>query len=157
MCLPSHAKPRLHTLTPLSSQLPCHACPLQIIYTIDNSSDSTTEWRDDAGREHSLWTEPNSLLAVEVSQLQGSWRGLEGGLRAARARPPPGPPPPPPRPPPPQGCRACVVTVQYTCLPGVGQQPSTLMLCSMVLVVAAPNLSCLCCCCCCCCWTHAAG
>jgi hypothetical protein len=44
---------------------------LQIIYTIDNSSDSTTEWRDDSGKEHSLWTEPNSLLAVEVSAARG--------------------------------------------------------------------------------------
>ncbi|KAF6261555.1 hypothetical protein COO60DRAFT_1625308 [Scenedesmus sp. NREL 46B-D3] len=38
----------------------------EVIYTIDNSSDSFTEWRDDSGREHSLWTEPNSLLAVQA-------------------------------------------------------------------------------------------
>eukprot|EP00882_Tetradesmus_deserticola_P029487 GHRQ01033032.1.p1 GENE.GHRQ01033032.1~~GHRQ01033032.1.p1 ORF type:complete len:185 (+),score=84.41 GHRQ01033032.1:53-607(+) len=38
----------------------------EVIYTIDNSSDSTTEWRDESGKEHSLWTEPNSLLAVQA-------------------------------------------------------------------------------------------
>jgi hypothetical protein len=44
----------------------------QIIYTIDNSSDSTTEWREESGKEHSLWTEPNSLLAVEVRPSSGT-------------------------------------------------------------------------------------
>lgn len=38
----------------------------QVIYTVDNTSDSRTEWRDETGEEHSIWTEPNSLLAVEV-------------------------------------------------------------------------------------------
>jgi hypothetical protein len=51
---------------------------LQIIYTIDNSSDSTTEWRDDSGKEHSLWTEPNSLLAVEVRYRLGLGAGRGG-------------------------------------------------------------------------------
>ncbi|WIA22533.1 hypothetical protein OEZ86_009525 [Tetradesmus obliquus] len=53
----------------------------EIIYTIDNSSDSTTEWRDESGKEHSLWTEPNSLLAVEAEGWEHRVLPVRKGVR----------------------------------------------------------------------------
>ena len=39
----------------------------ELIYTIDNSSNSVTEWIDDKGNKNQLWTEPNSLLIVKAN------------------------------------------------------------------------------------------
>jgi len=36
----------------------------ECIYTVENSSDSVTQWRDECGRVHERATDANSLLAV---------------------------------------------------------------------------------------------
>lgn len=41
----------------------------EVIYTVTNSSDSQTQWRDGAGRLHGETTQANSLLAVLVRVL----------------------------------------------------------------------------------------
>eukprot|EP00877_Chromochloris_zofingiensis_P008057 jgi/Chrzof1/3504/Cz12g27250.t1 len=38
----------------------------ELILTVANSSDSRTIWRDDEGCEQDVWTQPNSILAVQV-------------------------------------------------------------------------------------------
>eukprot|EP00878_Enallax_costatus_P035194 GHUV01039194.1.p2 GENE.GHUV01039194.1~~GHUV01039194.1.p2 ORF type:complete len:113 (+),score=8.78 GHUV01039194.1:854-1192(+) len=73
---------------PRGSDMPWHldeqmyASPQwEIIYTIDNSSDSYTKWRDDSGQEHSIWTEPNSLLAVEAEGWEHRVLPVKKGVR----------------------------------------------------------------------------
>lgn len=39
----------------------------ELVYTLDNTSDSRTEFRDAAGTVHSLWAEPNSLLIIRCA------------------------------------------------------------------------------------------
>ena len=47
---------------------PLFAVPqVELVLTLWNSSDSTTEWQDAGGRMHSQWTEPNSLLALRAA------------------------------------------------------------------------------------------
>ncbi|KAF8063663.1 hypothetical protein HT031_003518 [Scenedesmus sp. PABB004] len=61
----------------------------EMIFTIDNTSDSRTEWRDAEGLPHSVWTEPNSLLAVEAEgwehRVVPSTRGSRTILKLAYA------------------------------------------------------------------------
>ena len=38
----------------------------EAIYTIDNQSSSMTQWKDETGKIHEVWTEPNSLLVVKA-------------------------------------------------------------------------------------------
>ena len=38
----------------------------ECVYTINNTSDSTTEYIDHNGKKHSQWTEPNSLMIVRA-------------------------------------------------------------------------------------------
>lgn len=52
------------------------------VLTVANSSDSETEWLDAAGRLHSLWTEPNSLLLVRAQGALHRVRGVGRGERA---------------------------------------------------------------------------
>jgi len=40
---------------------------VELVLTVWNSSDSTTEWQDAGGRMHSQWTEPNSVLALRAA------------------------------------------------------------------------------------------
>lgn len=63
-CTPSPPHSRLPL--PLPSAPPqLYAQPQwECIYTIDNTSDSVTQWRDDGGALHEQATSPNSLLAV---------------------------------------------------------------------------------------------
>ena len=39
----------------------------EIILTLSNDSNSLTEWIDNNGALHSLWTEPNSILVVKAN------------------------------------------------------------------------------------------
>jgi hypothetical protein len=41
----------------------------ELIYTVENCSDSETQWRDRSGQVHSEWTEPNSLLVVHADSV----------------------------------------------------------------------------------------
>ena len=53
----------------------------EAIYTIDNLSESETQWYDDKGKLNSLWTDPNSLLIVKA---QGYMHGVtppKSGIR----------------------------------------------------------------------------
>ena len=36
------------------------------VFTIRNQSDSVTQWIDEIGKKHSVWTEPNSMLIVKA-------------------------------------------------------------------------------------------
>eukprot|EP00775_Hariotina_reticulata_P008250 gene8250-8439_t len=73
---------------PKGSDMPWHrdeqlyASPQwELIFTVDNTSDSWTQWRDEAGQEHSIWTEPNSLLAVEAEGWDHQVLPVKRGLR----------------------------------------------------------------------------
>jgi hypothetical protein len=68
---------QMHPLNDVSNICVCAPCadsnaPAQIIYTVTNNSDSRTEWRDGSDVIHSTRTEPNSLLAVQVSVGESS-------------------------------------------------------------------------------------
>ena len=41
----------------------------ELIYTVENTSDSATEWIDGGGCVHSEWTEPNSLIVIQAEGL----------------------------------------------------------------------------------------
>lgn len=53
----------------------------ELIYTVDNDSDSETEWRDAAGRLHGAWTPPGSLLCVRAEGWQHRVTGVRRGSR----------------------------------------------------------------------------
>ena len=38
----------------------------EAVYTIRNKSNSLTKWKDNKGKLHSKWTEPNSLMIVKA-------------------------------------------------------------------------------------------
>ena len=37
---------------------------IELVFTVDNTSDSMTEWKDSKGGMHQQWTEPNSMLVI---------------------------------------------------------------------------------------------
>ena len=39
----------------------------EAVYTIRNNTESLTQWKDDEGKLHKKWTEPNSVLIVKAS------------------------------------------------------------------------------------------
>lgn len=41
----------------------------EVVFTLDNDSDSRTEWVDPTGERHSVQTEPNSAIIVRAGQL----------------------------------------------------------------------------------------
>eukprot|EP00316_Scyphosphaera_apsteinii_P024911 CAMPEP_0119315856 /NCGR_PEP_ID=MMETSP1333-20130426/37424_1 /TAXON_ID=418940 /ORGANISM="Scyphosphaera apsteinii, Strain RCC1455" /LENGTH=141 /DNA_ID=CAMNT_0007321335 /DNA_START=456 /DNA_END=881 /DNA_ORIENTATION=- len=41
---------------------------LEVILTLENTSDSLTEWRDANGQHEGIWTEPNSILLVRAGE-----------------------------------------------------------------------------------------
>jgi hypothetical protein len=54
----------------------------ELIYVVENTSDSKTQWLDEEGDTQEEWTPPNSLLAVLVSvEGEGAGRGFDGGCR----------------------------------------------------------------------------
>lgn len=69
--LRQHCRPAAPACRPWHVDEQMFATPQwEVIFTVDNDSDSTTEWREPGGRSHSVWTAPNSLLCVQVS----GWR-----------------------------------------------------------------------------------
>ena len=55
-----------HQDTPLGQKYEC-------VYTVANTSDSQTLYRDFWGRTHAVWTEPNSLVIVRPNDV---WHGV---------------------------------------------------------------------------------
>ena len=53
----------------------------EAIYTIDNQSNSVTQWKDDNGKTHEIWTEPNSLLVVKAQGYEHHVTPPESGER----------------------------------------------------------------------------
>lgn len=53
----------------------------EAIYTIDNTSDSYTQWIDDDGNLQYIWTEPNSILLVKAQGLLHNVTPLTQGVR----------------------------------------------------------------------------
>lgn len=53
----------------------------ELIYTVDNDSDSETEWRDAQGRLHGAWTPPGSLLCVRAEGWQHRVTPVRRGSR----------------------------------------------------------------------------
>ena len=54
----------------------------EVIYTIDNTSDSKTEWIDSDNKKHSLWTKPNSLLIVKANSYRHCVTPINTGTRS---------------------------------------------------------------------------
>jgi hypothetical protein len=54
---------------------------IECIYTIDNTSDSLTQYKDRYGVVHSIWTEPNSLLVVLAGDINHRVTTLNTGYR----------------------------------------------------------------------------
>ncbi|KAK3235393.1 hypothetical protein CYMTET_54401 [Cymbomonas tetramitiformis] len=54
----------------------------ELIYTISNTSDSRTEWIDEAGTLHSHWVEPNSLIIVRAESLEHRVTPVKDGERS---------------------------------------------------------------------------
>ena len=41
----------------------------ELVFTLENSSDSQTQWQDEHGRRRGGWTEPNSVLMVRAEHV----------------------------------------------------------------------------------------
>jgi hypothetical protein len=53
----------------------------ECVYTLTNTSDSVTKWRDFFGREHARWTEPNSLVVVQAGGVEHAVAPVTSGER----------------------------------------------------------------------------
>jgi len=53
----------------------------ECVYTLTNTSDSVTKWRDFIGREHANWTEPNSLVIVQAGGVEHAVTPVTSGER----------------------------------------------------------------------------
>jgi hypothetical protein len=54
---------------------------LEVVYTVENTSDCATRWRDRDGREHAVETDPNSVLALAAGGAYHCVTGLRFGRR----------------------------------------------------------------------------
>lgn len=54
----------------------------ECVYTLTNTSDSVTKWRDFIGREHANWTEPNSLVVVQAGGVEHAVTPVTSGERS---------------------------------------------------------------------------
>lgn len=55
----------------------------EIVYTVTNTSDSTTEWEDErTGMRYGGWTEPNSALVVQADGAPHRVTGVSNGERS---------------------------------------------------------------------------
>ena len=54
----------------------------EAIYTINNNSDSKTKWIDEDGKEHLIWTKPNSMLIVKAKGLKHMVTPVNNGTRS---------------------------------------------------------------------------
>lgn len=41
----------------------------ELVFTLDNTSDSQTQWQDDDGHRRGGWTEPNSIIMVRAENV----------------------------------------------------------------------------------------
>lgn len=55
---------------------------LECVFTIDNSSDSVTQYKDRYGIVHSLWTQPNSLMLLLADDVEHHVTSVESGQRS---------------------------------------------------------------------------
>lgn len=68
--------PAEYRLYPLGSHMEWHKDEAmyvrpqyELVFTVSNTSDSVTEWRDIEGISHREWTEPNSLIVVRAEAV----------------------------------------------------------------------------------------
>jgi hypothetical protein len=54
---------------------------LEVVYTVENTSDCATRWRDRDGRERAVETDPNSVLALAAGGAYHCVTGLRFGRR----------------------------------------------------------------------------
>ena len=54
---------------------------LELVYTVENESDSETCWVDARGVTHSMFTEPNSLIVLEAESVRHRVTRLGRGTR----------------------------------------------------------------------------
>lgn len=54
----------------------------ELVYTVENTSDSTTEWQEGSGIIRSTWTEPNSLLVVRAESVWHRVLPVQRGSRS---------------------------------------------------------------------------
>ena len=54
---------------------------LEVVYTVDNTSDSTTQWVDADGVVNEVWTEPNSALLVRADSVWHQVTRVQWGQR----------------------------------------------------------------------------
>jgi len=56
---------------------------IEIVYTIENTSDSTTVWREDKTlKEHSIFTAPNSILITQGESVYHKVTPITKGYRS---------------------------------------------------------------------------
>jgi hypothetical protein len=53
----------------------------ECVYTLTNTSDSHTMWRDLFGNEHATWAEPNSLIVVQAGGVEHAVTPVTSGER----------------------------------------------------------------------------
>jgi hypothetical protein len=53
----------------------------ECVYTLTNTSDSQTKWRDLLGKEHAIWAEPNSLIVVQAGGVEHAVTPVTSGER----------------------------------------------------------------------------
>lgn len=53
----------------------------ECVYTLTNTSDSQTKWRDLIGKEHAIWAEPNSLIVVQAGGVEHAVTPVTSGER----------------------------------------------------------------------------
>mmetsp|Transcript_46233 Transcript_46233/g.77065 ORF Transcript_46233/g.77065 Transcript_46233/m.77065 type:complete len:261 (-) Transcript_46233:60-842(-) len=54
----------------------------ELVFTIDNTSDSFTKFRDHAGTLHSIWAQPNSLLVIRAAGVRHRVTAVGEGERS---------------------------------------------------------------------------
>jgi hypothetical protein len=58
-------------------KIPQYEC----VYTVENTSNSLTQYKDRFGMVHSIWTEPNSLLIVRAGDIEHRVTSITTGNR----------------------------------------------------------------------------
>jgi len=76
-------------LYPLGASMDWHVDDLmyqepqyELVYTLDNTSDSYTEFEDSSGRVHSIWAQPNSLLVIRAAGVRHRVTTVSEGERS---------------------------------------------------------------------------
>jgi len=53
----------------------------ELVLTIDNTSDSVTQWKEESGKQHSIKTKPNSIIMVKADSALHKVTKIKSGER----------------------------------------------------------------------------